>query len=103
MYPEGPTKDWWGKPCWLNPLESDPDVVQGLARWSNWISDLAWSRLGVEQAELSQIAVDRSPVDVPPQPSLEDNRAWKWMKLIRCTLVFSPVFKSAQLASEQIP
>ena len=30
MYPECPTKDWWGKPCWLNPWERDPDVVQGL-------------------------------------------------------------------------
>jgi len=27
-------------------------------RWSNCISDLAWSRLGVEPAELSKIAVD---------------------------------------------
>ena len=30
MYPECPTEDWWGKPCWLNPRESNPDVVQGL-------------------------------------------------------------------------
>jgi len=29
MYPESPTKDWWSKSCWLNPRESDPDVVQG--------------------------------------------------------------------------
>jgi len=29
-YPECPTEDWWGKPCWLNPWQSDPDVVQGL-------------------------------------------------------------------------
>ena len=28
-YPECPTNDWWGKPCWLNPRESDPNVVQG--------------------------------------------------------------------------
>jgi len=27
--------------------------------WSNCVSDLAWSHLGVEPAELSQIAVDR--------------------------------------------
>ena len=27
-------------------------------RWSIYISDLAWSRLGVEPAELSEIAVD---------------------------------------------
>ena len=30
MYPEYPTEDWWGKPCRLNPRQSDPDVVQGL-------------------------------------------------------------------------
>jgi len=28
-------------------------------RWSNCVSDLAWSRLGMEPAELSEIAVDR--------------------------------------------
>jgi len=30
-YPECPTEDWWGKPCWLDPRESDPDHVQGLS------------------------------------------------------------------------
>ena len=30
MYPECPTEDWWDKSCWLNPRESDPDVIQGL-------------------------------------------------------------------------
>jgi len=42
---------------------------------SNCISDLVWSRLGVEQAELSEIAVDREVFQVlwilPTQPSLE--------------------------------
>ena len=33
-------------------------------RWSNCISDLAWSRFGVEQAELSKIAVDREMLQV---------------------------------------
>ena len=28
-------------------------------RWSDYISDLAWSRLGVQPAELSEIAADR--------------------------------------------
>jgi len=47
--------------------------------WSNCISDLAWSRLGVEQAEPSAIAVDRDVFQVvlwmlPPQLSLEE----KW-------------------------
>jgi len=49
-------------------------------RWSNCISDFAWSRFGVEQAELFGIAVDREIFQVglwmlPPQPSLEENRA----------------------------
>jgi len=48
--------------------------------WINYISDLAWSRLGVEQAELSEIAVDREVVQVllgllPPRPSQEENQA----------------------------
>jgi len=30
LYSECPMTDWRGKPCWLNPRVSDPDVVQGL-------------------------------------------------------------------------
>jgi len=30
MYSECPTKDWWVKPCWLNPREGNPDVVRAL-------------------------------------------------------------------------
>ena len=49
-------------------------------RWSNYVPDLAWSRLGVEPAELPEIDVDREVFHVvlwmlPPQPSLEENRA----------------------------
>jgi len=41
---------------------------------------LAWSRLGVEPAELPEIAVDREVFQVslwmlPSQPSIEENRA----------------------------
>ena len=47
-------------------------------RWSDCISDLAWSRLDVEPAELPEIAVDREICQVlwllPPQPSLKENR-----------------------------
>jgi len=32
--------------------------VRPRTRWSDYISDLAWSRLGVETAEPSDIAVD---------------------------------------------
>jgi len=77
-------------------------------RWSNCISDLAWSRLDVEPAELSELAIDGEVFQVllwmlPPKLSLDEKRAWKWMKWITFTLVYSPVFKSAQLASEQVP
>ena len=43
----------------LHPLESGPEFVQGSGGELLYISDLAWSRLGVEPAELSEIAVDR--------------------------------------------
>jgi len=33
--------------------------------WCDYISDPAWSRLGVEPAELSEIAVDREVFQVP--------------------------------------
>jgi len=49
-------------------------------RWSNCISNLAWSRLDVEPAELSEIAADRGAFQVllwmlSPLPSLEENRS----------------------------
>jgi len=49
-------------------------------RWSNCISDIAWSRLGVEPAKLDEIAIDREVFQVllrmlPPQPSLVEKQA----------------------------
>jgi len=65
-------------------------------------------RLGVEPAELSEIAVDHEVFQVllgllPPWPPLEEKRAWKWMKWIYHLryLVYSLVFKKV-LASEQV-
>ena len=60
-------------------------------RWSVCTSDLAWSRRGVEPTELSGIAVDREVFWVllglvPLRPSLDEKRAWKWMKRITFTL-----------------
>jgi len=51
----------------------------------------------VEQAELSEIAVDREIFHallrmLTSQPSLKEKRAWKWMKWITFMLVYSPVF-----------
>jgi len=77
-------------------LLAKPICRQG-PRWNNCISDLAWSRLGVESAKLQVLLWM-----LPPQHSLEEKRAWKWMKWITFTLVYSPVFKSAQLVSEHV-
>jgi len=53
-------------------------------RWSGYLSDLAWSRLGVELAGLSEIVVDREIFQVIlglllPRSSSEKKRVWKWM------------------------
>jgi len=59
------------RPCVQNPYERLARQVQLVKptekgfrgdprpRFSNYIADLAWSRLGVEPAELSEIAVGR--------------------------------------------
>jgi len=72
--------------------------------WIDYTSYLAWSRLGVEPAELSKIAVDCEVFQallglLLPRLSQEEKQAWKWMKWMTFTLVF----KSAQLASEHVP
>jgi len=48
-------------------------------RWSNYISILAWSHLGVEPAELPEIAIDLEVFQVllwmlPTQTSLDEKR-----------------------------
>ena len=51
--------------------------------WSDCISDLVWSRLIVEPAELSEIPVDRDVFPVHllfPRPFSEGKRTWKWMR-----------------------
>jgi len=52
---------------------------------SYYTSDLAWYRLGVERAELSEIAVDLEVFQVLlgmlyPRHTREEKRAWKLMK-----------------------
>jgi len=51
LCPECPTKDWRGKSCWINPRESNPEVVQGLGGVTTHIRPYL-SRLGVEPTEL---------------------------------------------------
>jgi len=97
MYSECPTEDWWGKPCWLNPQESGPDVIQGQGEslllrpcsvpfWcetSKTIWNCCWPG-----------GIPSCPMDVAPATSLEQKRAWKWMKWITFTLVYSPAWAS---------
>ena len=60
MYLEGPRNAWQGTFCWLHPRGSAVEVIQGTGKtWSDYIFDLAWSFLGVEPAELSEIVVNR--------------------------------------------
>jgi len=52
-------------------------------KWCDYISDLAWSHLGVERAELSDIAVYREEFRVhlgllPSRLSQKEKRARKW-------------------------
>jgi len=55
MCPECPRDDWWGsKSCCLQPRERCPDpsgVTTFPSKWSDYISGLDWSGLGVEPAE----------------------------------------------------
>jgi len=53
-----PQTHWRSKSSWLSPRESGLQIVLNI-RWNEYIFDLAWSRLGVETAELSEVAVDR--------------------------------------------
>ena len=80
-WPECPRKDW-------RVLLATPagKRLRGCprTRWRDYISELAWSRLGVEPAELSEIAVDREVFQVflgmlSPPPSWGNKRVWKWM------------------------
>jgi len=60
MCPESPRKDWRGKSCWLN----QRGHRSSRSRWIDYVFDLAWSCLGVELTELSEIAIDREVIRV---------------------------------------
>jgi len=59
--PKYPRKEWRTKSIRLHsaPTGKQPKVCLR-TKWRDYISDLAWSRLGVEPAELSEISVDRN-------------------------------------------
>jgi len=74
MCPECPPKEWRTKSFWLQPKPTgkQPKVCPR-TKWRNYISDLSWSRLGVEPAEPFEISVDRVVFRVhvgllPPRP-----------------------------------
>jgi len=78
-------------------------------RWSNCISDLAWSHLGVEPAELSEIAVDCEVFQVLLDPicpvTLPRRKASMRMNEMNDIYLISFIrgCLSARLVSEQIP
>ena len=58
MCPERPRKEWRTKYIrLLSPPTGKRSKVCPRTRWRDYISDLAWFRLGLEPAELSEIAV----------------------------------------------
>jgi len=64
MFSERPMKDWRGKPCWLHPRESDPEVIQA----GGVPVTTSPTLLGAESAEWSEIAVDGArSISSPPR------------------------------------
>jgi len=60
MCPECLGKEWRTKSFGLQSIPTGKQPRgRPRTRWRDYISDLAWSRLGVEPAELPEIAVDR--------------------------------------------
>ena len=91
MCPKCPRKEQRTKSFRLQSAPSGKrPKVRPRARWCHYISDLTWSRLGVEPAELSEISVDSEVFWVLlhglqlPRLSLEEKRARKrenkWMR-----------------------
>jgi len=87
MCTESPWKDWQSKSFGLQstPTGKRPRG-RPRTRWRDHISILAWSRLAVEPAELSDIAVDCEVFRVllgllPPKFTPKENQARKEMKM----------------------
>jgi len=88
--PECPAKDWRRKSLWLQSTPTGKwPKGHPRTRWRDYIFDLAWSRLGVELAELSEITVDREifrvlPGLLPPATLPKDKagtKMSKWMSM----------------------
>jgi len=75
------------------------EAAQSCSRtmWRDYIFNPAWSRLGVERAELSEIAVDREEFRVHlgllrSRLSPKENRARKWVNEHECVGLIEPQF-----------
>ena len=96
MCPECPAKDWRRKSFWLQSTNTrDRPKVHPGTRWRDYISDLAWSCLGVEPVEVSEIAVDREIFGVllgllPPRLSPKEKQAPKWVNEWVCRPTLNP-------------
>jgi len=60
-----------------NPTGKRP-IGRPTPRWSDYISDLAWTHFGVESAELLEIAVDREVASPPMSVAPETLPRGKW-------------------------
>jgi len=99
MCPECLGKEWRSKSFGLQSTPTGKQTrVRPLARWSDYITHLAWSRLGVEWAELSEIVVDSEvfrvllgllPPRLSPRKSGHEN---EWLNM--WPTVEIPIYKS---------
>jgi len=90
MCPQCSRKEWWNKSFGLQSTPTGKwSGFRPRTRWRDYISDLARSRLGVEPAELSEIAVDREVFWVllellPPRFSPKEKRVQNWLNQWVC-------------------
>jgi len=98
MRPKCPRKEWRTKSFRLQstPTGKRPKVCPR-ARWRDYTSDLAWSLLGMEPAELSDISVDRevfwvllacTPRDSPERKSGHENEKMNECEGLHWTFLF---------------
>jgi len=97
MYPKCPRKEWQIKSFRLQPTPTGSGPKCSRTRWRDYIFNPAWSRLGVEPPELSEIAVDREVFRVllmllPLRLSPKENRARKWVNEHECVGLIEPQF-----------
>jgi len=89
--PECSRKEWRTNSFWLQSTPTGkPPKVRPRTGWNDYITDLAWYRLGEEPTELPEIAIDREVFRVllmllPPRLSKKEKRSRKWVNEWACT------------------